>query len=141
MRSLSAADPADRLELHELYARYCHAIDRNDAETVLALFAPGGGFHRTRDSAVFGPAASFTGDDGLRRYYTSRPTDRPANQHWVANLWFDDGGPTVIGHAAFQIIQHAGGRGEIVVFGDYIDELVPTGAGWRFLNRHVELAF
>jgi hypothetical protein len=131
----------DRFELQELYARYCYGVDTNDSALILSLFAPGGGFHRANASASFGQAQSWQGDDALHEYFTSRGAGRPANQHWINSLWFDQSGEVLVGHAALAILQQADDRGEIFTLANYTDELVRVDGAWRFQNRVISFLF
>jgi uncharacterized protein (TIGR02246 family) len=69
---------ADRLEIQELIARYCWALDTRDGDAYAATFVPDGVFD--------GVATRARGHDELRALPRALHPDQIETQHWVSNL-------------------------------------------------------
>jgi hypothetical protein len=115
--------PEDHVAITDLLARYCLALDTDDAEGWIALFAPDVRYE------VYG--RSFEGHEGLRRMLGAAP----GGLHL--------GGPPVIemiapDHARTRrnllFVDRRTGESRSAV---YTDELQRTAAGWRIAHTRV----
>jgi hypothetical protein len=121
---------ADRMEIQELVARYCWAIDTRDGEALAATFTPDG---------VFDGGRRFEGREQLigfgRGDHVAPNRPETAAQHWVTNMVFagHDGGATVRSY----FVRHSivDGAPALTRVGYYIDELVKSAGQWLFKSR------
>jgi hypothetical protein len=130
-------DPIDRIEIHDLVARYNLAIDTGDVEGWVATFTPDGVFD--------GIVGQFAGAAALRRFASAYASD-PAYeryrvaQHWVNNLVVDGQGDRARLRCQHLLVAPTATGGEVILVAAYDDELVRTPEGWRFALRRVRAA-
>jgi hypothetical protein len=118
VRNLSIAD---RLALHELYARYSHAFDEGRGDEVARLFTDDGAFVREGAEAVVGRGnlaalANAAAGRGMR--------------HVVSNILVEAGPDGARGSAYVLVLLV-----DPATFGRYDDEFALTPEGWRFRIR------
>ncbi|MDB5700664.1 MAG: hypothetical protein JWL66_863 [Sphingomonadales bacterium] len=117
---------ADRVEIADLFARYCHRVDRSDATGWAALFTLDGVFEV---EGVFG----FAGADEL----IAMPgvvADQGGGKwrHQITNLAIDAGPePDTATVVAYGLVTDWGEGGKLVSFTDYEVALVRVDGGWR----------
>jgi uncharacterized protein (TIGR02246 family) len=113
---------ADRLEIQELIARYCWALDTRDGDAYAATFIPDG---------VFQGVTTFArGHDQLRALPLALHPDRIETQHWVTNLVLEGDGQRVT--ARSYAIAY---RADSYYLAHYLDELVKVDGRWQFARR------
>jgi hypothetical protein len=130
---------ADRLDIHDLYARYAHFVDGEDdaawaecfsAEGVLSIPA-----HRFRAE----------GRAALQRFAANyRKATGGLDRHIMSNILIacpEDGTDSAAGSCYLQVI--VGGSGQrpptIKTTGTYRDRLPRTGRRWRFVSRELSV--
>jgi hypothetical protein len=125
---------ADRLEIEALYARFCHAIDSNDADGWASSFAENGTF---ADGALL-----LDGREELRRFASGRSERLAAQgwrrkQHWITNLLIEGDECGARGRCYVLVLgdpaDETGMR--IDKIGTYIDEIGKVDGEWLFLTR------
>lgn len=136
---LSLQEMSDRLEIQDLFARYCHAIDSRDWDALDAVFTP--------DARIdYSEAGGATGDYPAIKAWLARALEPfPAYQHMVATSRIDiDGDEAAARTILFNPMVHrdeAGGQQVFFVGLWYRDRLVRTPAGWRIAERREEMAY
>jgi len=133
-------DPRDHIEIHELYALYGHRMDAGDAEGWARLFTPDGSWDRVEEpggEAVF----SVAGFDDLVAFAKEDYAGRGAGKgrHWMGNVVLEGEAPRARGRTYGFLLQLIDGEVRFVAHGNFEDELVKTGEGWRFARRAVLL--
>jgi len=129
-----AFDSSDRLEIHELTARYAWSLDTGDEDAFVACFCRDG--ELVWD--VFESTGRWRGAQALRRfigYFRQRP-ESAGRQHHVSNLVVT---PTATGALARSYVAVALRRTEgphaLHVMGYYEDELLREDGRWRLARR------
>lgn len=129
-----ALTAADKVEIHELVARYNRAIDSGHAEDWAATF--------TADGEFEGVVGHYKGTAELVAFaedYNSNPkyAEFRAGQHWVNNLIIDgdENEATLFCHQL--MIRPGAGAAEINLMGWYDDRLRKENGAWRFTKRKV----
>ena len=121
---MSKLSVEDRLELHEIAARYGDLIDERDWEGLAAVFT---------DDAVFDATdlgnRLMNGLEAIRRNMDKTPT-HPLGHH-ITNIYVQCAGDEVILHSR---IIAAGHRGR-VSSASYRDRVRKTADGWRIYHR------
>lgn len=120
---------ADRLELHELAARYGDLIDARDWDGLESIFVPEASFDLT-DIGV----GVLQGLEAIKRHMDAEP-HHPLSHH-ITNIYVDhlEGDTARLRSRVLGML--ADGR---VASGEYRDVAVRTGGGWRVKNRHFRL--
>jgi hypothetical protein len=117
----------DRLDIQQLYARYCHAIDGGDPEGWAATFTANGvleaGTVRQQGGAALAEFAR-----GLSQYKM---------RHWTNNLVLEPAEGGASGRCYLVAYLLGGDQPVISTTGIYHDDLVDTPEGWRFQKRSV----
>lgn len=126
---------ADRVEIHELLARYAWSLDTGDEEGFIACFAPDAELLWD----VFDSAGSWRGHAALRRfiaYFRSR-SESAGRQHHVSNV-ITEATPDGATARAYVLVALgcADGPHRLHVMGFYEDLCVKHREGWK-LSRHV----
>lgn len=116
---------ADRLELHELNARYGDLIDHQDWAGLEAIFT------RDAEFRIVTPARrrSLHGLDEIK-WYMAREAQHPIAHH-ITNVYVDDRNESVRLHTRLLLVQ----PDRSAESGEYDDEVVRTAAGWRITAR------
>lgn len=133
MGKMDAGAVADRLEIYELLARYCHAIDQHRWADLRALF--------TDDAQVdFTAFGGPKGDaDMLVAFLKPVAEGLAGTYHSTASIMCDlDGDRAAVRSAAHVVMTSVEPEGseqpnQIGLW--YEDELARTSAGWRFASR------
>jgi hypothetical protein len=126
----------DRLEILELLARYCWAIDCDDGPAWAATFTPDGVFHSLLLDRSFSGYAELAGMIETLRQRRLEGYDRNLI-HVPANVVLeprDDGKVRLVAQLLGPRRQADGGADFSI--GWYDDVVVRTGDGWRFESRH-----
>ena len=129
-----ALTAADKIEIHELVARYNRAIDTGQAEDWAATFIADGEFE-----GVVGHYKGTAELVAFVREYSSNPkyAEFRVGQHWVNNLIIDgdENEATLFCHQL--MIRPGAGAAEINLMGWYDDRLRKENGAWRFVKRKV----
>ncbi|MCW2613535.1 MAG: hypothetical protein JWN08_529 [Frankiales bacterium] len=123
----------DRLDIAEVLARYCDALDQRRWDLLQTVF--------TADaSADYGSVGLPTGVEEIATAIRRTIADLDATQHLVGNIQVQVQGDTATAQC-YLISQHvrAGQPGgeEYLLGGRYVDELVRTPDGWRITFRRL----
>ncbi len=114
---------ADRVELHELAARYCDIIDASDWPGLTSVFAGDATFD-FRDIG-FGVVE---GVEAIRDQLVAFGGNVRA--HLIANVWVADDEPVRLHSRVLTILPD-----KRVGSGSYVDDVVRTEDGWRIQRR------
>jgi len=131
---MTAITPGDRLDIHELTARYAWSLDTGDEDAFVACFCR----HGELVWDVFETEGRWRGAQALRRfiaYFRNRP-ESAGRQHHVSNLVVtaSDSGARARSYVAVAV-RRAEGPHAINVMGYYEDELQREDGHWRFARR------
>ena len=119
---------ADRLEIHELIARYTHALDYHNIPLMQDIWTDDCRFQADE------PEVNVSGIEALMAFFRETVAAVPHVRHVISNLYVDDqGGSEAICNAYVQIIDFD--THTLIAAGRYRDELVRTASGWRIRNR------
>ncbi|WP_010125933.1 nuclear transport factor 2 family protein [Sphingomonas sp. KC8] len=126
-------DVADRLEINELLARYCHALDQKDWPAFHAVFTD----DATLDFTAFGGPKGTAGE--LEAFLAPVLDSLIASQHMVSTVIVDIDGDQAKARSAAIVPMTAlaadGGEQTSLSGLWYEDQLVRTSAGWRIRYR------
>jgi hypothetical protein len=127
---------SDRLEIHELTARYAWSLDTGDEDAFVECFCREG--ELVWD--VFETEGRWRGTLALRRfinYFRQRP-ESAGRQHHVSNLVVTatDAGARARSYVAVAL-RRAEGPHVLTVMGYYEDELLREEEFWRFSRRTI----
>jgi hypothetical protein len=123
--------PADRIEIQDLYASYCHAVDDLDGERWAGLFTRDGVF---TPSVGTGTGKEFRGRGELTRF-AADPHRHNASRHWNNNLLLTAGDGHVEGTCYAMLVDISGDAPVPVAHVVYHDQLVREDGKWRFQSR------
>ena len=130
---MNSQELADRLAIHELLARYCHAIDQHRWSDLRALFADDA---RVDFTAFGGPIGDA---DMLIAFLRPVVEGLAGSYHSTGSIMCDlDGNRASVRSAAHVVMSSKGSDGReqhdhIGLW--YEDELSCTSKGWRFAKR------
>ncbi len=113
---------ADRLEIQDLIARYCWALDMRDGDAYAATFTPDGVFE--------GIGSRGRGHNELRALPLSLHPEAIETQHWVTNTVLQGDGQRATSKSYILIL-----RAESYYLGHYADELAKVDGRWLFARR------
>lgn len=124
---------ADRLDISDVLARYCDALDQRQWDLLHTVF--------TADaSADYGSVGTPKSIEAITKAIRGTIADLDATQHLIGNVQVQVQGDTATAQC-YLISQHirAGEPGgeEYVIGGRYVDELVRTPEGWRITYRQL----
>lgn len=134
----SPLSPADRLEIHELTARYAWSLDTGDEDGFAACFSRDG--ELVWD--VFETEGRWCGTAALRRfigYFRQRP-ESAGRQHHVSNLVVTAAGAGARARARSYVavtLRCVPGPHLLNVVGYYEDELQQEDGRWLFARRRI----
>ena len=133
---MTAITSGDRLDIHELTARYAWSLDTGDEDAFVACFCR----HGELVWDVFETQGRWRGAQALRRfiaYFRNRP-ESAGRQHHVSNLVVtaSDSGARARSYVAVAV-RRAEGPHAINVMGYYEDELQREDGHWRFARRYI----
>lgn len=125
---------ADRIEIHELLARYAWSLDTGDEEGFVACFAADSELRWE----VFETPGSWHGHAALRRfiaYFRARP-ESAGRQHHVSNV-IVEATPAGARARAYVLVALGSGDGphRLHVMGYYEDDCIRTPQGWKLARR------
>lgn len=130
----------DRMQILDLFARYCRGLDGQRREEFLGTFWEDG----VLGSPLVG--GDFTGHAGLDDFYDrihgrSEFEGYRAGQHRTANVLFDEvtANRAVI-WCQFQFLTRVGGIPQLSAYGEYHDVVTKRDGEWRFARRDICLA-
>lgn len=130
---MNLQEVADRIEIHEVLARYCHALDQKDWPAFRALFTE----DATLDFTAFGGPKGSAGE--LEAFLTPVLEGVAGSQHMVSTVMIDIEGDRARSRSAAIVpmtIATVEGREETSFSGLwYEDQLARTAAGWRIYVR------
>lgn len=125
---------ADRLDIHELLARYAWTFDTGDIEGFVACFAKDG----TLIEDTFDRPDEYRGADAIRamaQFFFSRPSF-PGRQHHVSHILIDGGsGLARVRSFCFVTDCKDGPPYTLRFAGHYEDRVVKVDEGWLFQER------
>lgn len=124
---------SDRLEIQDVLARYCHAVDRQDWPAFLQLFTE----DAVLDYTAFGGPRAGAAD--MSDYLGAVLAGLRGSQHTISTTVVELDGAAATSRSAAQVmmISDGGDGAEHVLFIGlwYRDALVRTAAGWRIRER------
>lgn len=128
----------DRLEIQELYARYCWGLDLADEEMVVSAFTKDAGFDHLWQGRVEGHEAILA---NLRSLWTDRQHWWYGRQHLMNHFIMEpraEAGEVDV-RCFFQIVQYNVDYGTNFVFGigTRIDHVTKREGVWRFQDLKV----
>ena len=128
-----------RVDIQQLLARYCHAVDRGSAHEVGALFA---------ENAVLRPYYDahydVAGRAGIIRWYDWYHTHFRSSvrhlKHMIMSASIDVQGATAssVSYLLASALNDTTGAAFLVT-GTYTDQLQKTDDGWQFADRLIEV--
>ena len=116
----------DVLAIHELVARYAHALDSGDAEAFVATFTPDGVFDN--------PPTHREGREQLLLMGGNRAGSVGATRHFMSNVIVEGDGQRATVKAYLMMTRGIGQEPGIAV---YNDDLVKVDGKWLFKIRRV----
>lgn len=119
----------DKLDIHELMARYCHAIDFGDWAALPNIFSEDGGFE------VAAMSLEVEGLPALDAFFRKSLEENPNIVHISTGTICDGDGQSATASSYLQIINRA--ENTLFAVGRYQDTLVNTNKGWRIQRREV----
>lgn len=130
----------DRLEISDLYARYCHIADCGDAVGYARLFVPDGVLIREAPSDDR-PETVNRGSAGLEAMLRDSFTlNRTRRRHWISGLVVDSSEDDEARGRCYLMIFDIGGITPLPLSSArYEDILVKTPDGWRFRERRITM--
>ncbi|MGA8400130.1 MAG: nuclear transport factor 2 family protein [Stellaceae bacterium] len=125
-------DLADRAAIHDLFTRYCCALDDGEVETVVDCF--------TADAVLKSPVIDIAGHDDIRAFAGRFAAQRAAGtqfRHMVTNIAVALDGDRATATAYLLVLVSQGGSHRTLPPGRYECELLKAGGRWRFSRRTV----
>lgn len=136
---MSLQEISDRLEIQDLFARYCFAIDERDWDALDRVFTPDAQIDYSETGGAAGTFAQ------IKTWLPVALERFPMFQHMVATTKLDLDGDTARARTIlFNPMVHRNAAGEEQVFFIglwYRDRLVRTADGWRIAERHEDMAW
>jgi len=132
-------DPADRILIDDLLARYSRAFDHADLDAFLDVFVEDGVF----DSEMTG---TFTGKAQLTEFFNDLNNNpdyplRRDGQHWITNLIFTEvEEDRVEMWSSFMFLIAPDGEVRVSVMGEYDDTFVKRDGRWLFARRGIRVS-
>ncbi|HVC52507.1 MAG TPA: nuclear transport factor 2 family protein [Stellaceae bacterium] len=125
-------DIADRAAIHDLFTRYCCALDSGEVETVVGCFAA--------DAVLKSPIIDIRGHEAIRAFAGRFAAQRAAGtqfRHMVTNIATTIDGDRARATAYLLVLITAKGGHHTLPPGRYDCDLVREAGGWRFSRRTV----
>lgn len=122
----------DRASIHDLFTRYCCALDNGDVETVVDCFTP--------DAVLKSPVVDLKGHDDIRAFAGRFAAQRAAGvqfRHMVTNVAVAIDGEHATATAYLLVLISQGDSHRTLPPGCYECDLVKQGGSWRFSCRTV----
>jgi 3-phenylpropionate/cinnamic acid dioxygenase small subunit len=123
----------ERLDIRDLYSRWCVLLDTGQAEAWAGLFAEHGVF----EFEVLGMRAE--GREALRTFAAEvHERERGLTRHYVHNVIIESDDSGVTGRADIELLDlRHGGNAKIIKTAHYEDRIVRAESGWRFVERRL----
>jgi 3-phenylpropionate/cinnamic acid dioxygenase small subunit len=116
----------DKLEIHELLARYARGVDTKDWELWKSVFTPDAVVDYSSAGAPVGPP------DEIAAWLEQGLQVVPLTQHFISNIEVDVQGDTAKVRAMFYNPMQLPGMADMSFCGGYYHhEMVRTGDGWK----------
>lgn len=122
----------DRAAIHDLFTRYCCALDNGEVETVAACF--------TEDAALKSPVVDLKGAGDIRAFAGRFAAQRAAGvqfRHMVTNIVVTLDGDRAAATAYLLVLISQGNDHRTLPPGRYECDLVKERGEWRFSRRTV----
>jgi uncharacterized protein (TIGR02246 family) len=122
----------DRAAIHDLFSRYCCALDNGEIETVVRCF--------TEDAVLKSPVIDIQGRDETRAFAGRFAAQRAVGtqfRHMVTNIAVTIDGDHAIATAYLLVLISKDGSHRTLPPGRYECELVKDGGDWLFSRRIV----
>jgi hypothetical protein len=117
---------ADKLEIHELLARYARAVDTKDWGLYRSVFTPDAGIDYTSAGAVAGTR------DEVAQWLEEGFVHIPMTQHFISNIEVELDGDRAHVRAMFYNPMQLPGMTDLSYCGGYYDhDLIRTADGWK----------
>jgi uncharacterized protein (TIGR02246 family) len=126
------AVPDDRAAIHDLFTRYCCALDNGEVETVVDCF--------TADAVLKSPVIDLKGHEAIRAFAGRFAAQRAAGtqfRHMVTNIAAEIDGDRATATAYLLVLISKDSAHHTLPPGRYECELVKDGGTWRFSRRVV----
>jgi len=126
-------DLEDRAAIHDLFTRYCCALDNGEIATVVGCF--------TEDAALKSPVIDIRGRDEIRAFAGRFAAQRAAGtrfRHMVTNIAVKIDGDHATATAYLLVLISKDGSHRTLPPGRYECELVREGGQWLFSRRIVQ---
>ena len=121
----------ERLEIHDLYARYCHAVDNSDGAAWAACFTRDGKLVPSVGSAV---GREIQGRNALAAYGAGAMKDMAA-RHWISGLVIEERDGRVRGSCYALLLDVSGESARMTAHVVYDDVLAHEDGEWLFATR------
>ena len=125
-------DLEDRIAIHDLFIRYCRALDNGEVETVVACFTP--------DAVLKSPVVDVTGHDEIRAFagrFAAQLAAGTQFRHMVTNIVVTVDGEHATATAYLLVLITENGAHRTLPPGRYECDLVKEQGVWRFARRTV----
>jgi uncharacterized protein (TIGR02246 family) len=122
----------DRVAIHDLFTRYCCALDNGEVETVVDCF--------TADATLDSPVIDIEGHDEIRAFagrFAAQRTLGVQFRHMVTNIAAAIDGDRATATAYLLVLISKDGSHRTLPPGRYECELVKEDGAWRFSRRTV----
>lgn len=122
----------DRAAIHDLFTRYCRALDNGEVETVVGCF--------TEDAVLKSPVIDIKGHNEIRAFagrFAAQRVTGTQFRHMVTNIAVAIAGPRATATAYLLVFISSGDSHRTLPPGRYECELVKIRGGWRFTRRTV----
>jgi uncharacterized protein (TIGR02246 family) len=126
------ANLEDRAAIHDLFTRYCCALDEGDTEIVVGCFA--------EDAVLKSPVVDIRGHAEIRafaRRFAAQLASGTQFRHMVSNIAVALDGDRATATAYLLVLISKGGSHRTLPPGRYDCELVKQDGVWRFTRRTV----
>jgi uncharacterized protein (TIGR02246 family) len=125
-------DFEDRAAIHDLFTRYCCALDNGEVETVVDCF--------TADAVLKSPVVDIVGHAEIRAFAGRFAAQRAAGtqfRHMVTNIAVTLDGDRAAATAYLLVLISKGGSHRTLPPGRYECTLIRQSGEWRFARRIV----
>jgi 3-phenylpropionate/cinnamic acid dioxygenase small subunit len=117
---------ADKLEIHELLARYARGVDTKDWALYRSVFTPDAAIDYSSAGAIAGTR------DEVAAWLEAGFVNIPMTQHFISNIEIELDGDHAKARAMFYNPMQLPGMSDLSYCGGYYDhELVRTTDGWK----------
>jgi uncharacterized protein (TIGR02246 family) len=126
------SDVQDRAAIHDLFTRYCCALDNGEIETVVACF--------TQDAALKSPVIDIKGHAEIRAFAGRFAAQRAAGtqfRHFVTNIDATIDGDRASATAYLLVVISQDDAHRTLPPGRYECDVVKQNGQWRFSRRTV----